>query len=386
MGICRGGLIAAALIGCFVAGRADDGPFRLDSREFPIGMYSVDSARAMEQVAKMGVGYVHTYAGGRGTDEANMARDRAYLDAAQQHGLKVMFNLNGGVWLKREDGVAEMLKLVAAFKDHPALGFWYLYDEPDKHYTAEQLRPYYEAIKQATPDIPVAICTAWSEGWMKHMSVLDILMTDIYPVTGRPFPEAKLDHVTKFTAGALKLGKPVMPINQCFNWKALAGDEKEYRGSPVADLRYPNGAELRYWCYSGLCQGVRGMFWWSYARSIQCGYGWINGPFGETMREFAEFTRLVSPAHEPLIFERARDDDTFMALWQRPGGSYLVLVNAWPLARPLSRWMEDKLQAGTLTPYGTTRDAGATLEKGRLTVPEALPWETFVWKLNDAGQ
>jgi hypothetical protein len=188
--------------------------------------------------------------------------------------------------------------------------------------------------------------------------------------------------VTKFTQAALGQGKPVIPINQSFNWKAMAGDAETYRGSPTNTLRYPNTAELRYWCYSGLCQGVRGMFWWSYYRSTQGGYGWINGEFARVTREFAEFTKTVAPAHQPLIFERARDDDALMALWTRPDGEYLVLVNAWPLARPMSRWMEDKVAEATLTPWGSTRAVEATLEKGRLTVAgDVEPWEALVWKL-----
>ncbi len=157
---------------CMAMAYAGASGFRLDSDEFPIGMFSVDSPGAMAQVARMGVGYVHTYAGGRSLTETELARDRAYLDEAQKNGLKVMFNLNGPVWLKRPDGVAEMLTLVSTFKDHPALGFWYLYDEPDGSCTAAQLKPYYEAIRAATPAIPVAVCTAWSARWTSHVTAM----------------------------------------------------------------------------------------------------------------------------------------------------------------------------------------------------------------------
>lgn len=373
--------LLAALALSSLSGPGSGAPLRLGSDEFPLGMYSVDSPAAMAQVAEMGIGYVHTYAGGRATTAEALARDRAYLDAAAAAGLKVMYNLNGPTWLKHPDGVNEMLKLVEAFKSHPALGFWYLYDEPDGAYTADQLRPYYEAVKRATPDIPVAVCTAWSARWQAHVSVLDLLLTDIYPVTGLPFPEAKLDHVTKFTQSALGLGKPVIPVNQCFNWKALAGKDETYRGCPTSTLRYPNTTELRYWCYGGLCQGVRGMFWWSYYRSVQGGYGWLKGGFASTLREFAEFTRAVAPAHRPESFERARDDDALLALWSRPGGDYLVLVNAWPLARSLSRGLEGRLTEAALTPWGSTRAAAARIENGRLSVDRIEPWEALVWKV-----
>lgn len=359
------------------------GPFRLDTDEFPIGMFSVDTDGAMAQVAKMGVGYVHTYANGQSTAPERMARDRAYLDMARKHGLKVMFNLRGSTWMKAENGLAEMMKLVNAFKYHPALGFWYFYDEPDGTHEPAELIPYYRALKEATPHIPVAIAMAWSKKWYTFNDVLDVLMIDTYPVQHRQFPKSKLSTMTQFTDNALGLGKPVMPINQCMNWKVLAGDHKEYRGSPVSELRFPTGDEIRYWCFSGATQGVRGMFWWSYARSVQAGYGWINGDFADAVREFRAFTTLVAPAHQPVILKRSRDMNIMMALWRRETVDVLVAVNAWPLEQPLARWTENHVASALLTPWGSTRDTGATIRNGALKAGTAKPWEVFVWTLTD---
>ena len=93
-------------------------PFLLDSDEFPMGMFSVDSTQAMDQVMKMGLTYVHTYAMGGGNDPEDIARDLAYMDQAHERGLKVIFNLGGDRWAAMENG---MLLLVSAVKDHPAL-------------------------------------------------------------------------------------------------------------------------------------------------------------------------------------------------------------------------------------------------------------------------
>ncbi|MCK5801449.1 MAG: hypothetical protein KAI66_01390 [Lentisphaeria bacterium] len=375
---------------CVVAGvcmavsiLAQETPFSLDSDEFPIGMFSVDGDGGMAQVAKMGVRYVHTYANGRSATPEGIAKDRSYLDMAQKHGLKVMFNLRGIKWMKTENGLAEMMKLVDAFKDHPALGFWYFCDEPDGVHKPADLIPYYHALKKATPHIPVMIAMAWTKKWYAFNDSLDVLMIDNYPVQHRPFPTSKLSVMTKFTDGALRLGKPVIPINQCMNWRVLAGDRKEFRGSPVSEMRFPNDVEIRYWCFSGATQGVRGMFWWSYARSVQAGYGWINGEFARTMREFDTFTKLVAPAHKPVIFKRSRDANIMMALWRRENVDVLVAVNAWPLEQPMTRWTEDILAKATLTPWGSTRDTNATIQNGALKAGIAKPWEVFVWTLTD---
>ena len=375
-------LMATGVFAAGLASAATDGPFTLDSDEFPIGMFSVDSGGAMAQAKKMGVRYAHTYANGRGNAAENIAKDIGYLDLARKHGLKVMFNLNGRQWAKLDNGVAEMLKLVNAVKDHPALGFWYFYDEPDGTHTPAELLPFYKALKETTPEIPVAIAMAWSKKWYTYNDVLDMLMIDNYPVQHRPFPDSDLSVMTRFTDGAVRQGSPVIPINQCFNWKAIAGKRETFRGSPVAELRYPTAAEIRYFCYSGAAQGVRGMFWWSYYRSIQAGYTWINGEFAKVLREFREFTELAAPAYKPTVFKRARDVNILMAMWRRPGGDYLVVVNGWPLPQPVERWTEDKLTNAVLTPWGTTRDVGAAVENGKLTAGTAKPWEVFVWKMD----
>ncbi len=337
----------------------------------------------MARMKGMGVGYIHSYGQGRGNDPESIARDVAFLDLARKHGLKVMFNLNGGGWVDRDDGVAEMLKLVDAVKDHPAFGFWYFYDEPDGRHTPEELLPFYRALKKATPDVPVAVATAWSENWKAYNDELDVLMIDIYPVQHRPFPESDIGLMTRFTDQAVALGKPVIPINQCFNWKALARGKETYRGSPVNELRYPTAAEIRYWCYSGLAQGVRGMFWWSYYHAVEGDPEWIHREFQPVSAEFREFTERVRPAHEAEIFERCRDMNVLMALWRRPGGTYLVLVNSWPLGRPVSRSTEGRIRNAVLTPWGTTRDTGATLRNGTLIVGDVEPWEVFVWELTE---
>jgi len=94
-------------------------------------------------------------------------------------------------------------------------------------------------------------------------------MIDTYPVQHKPFPKSDLSVMTQFTDRAIALGQPVMPISQCFNWKVFGKGKETYRNSPVLALRFPAAVEIRYWCFSGAAQGIRGMFWWSHTRSVQ---------------------------------------------------------------------------------------------------------------------
>ncbi len=74
-----------------------------------------------------------------------------------------------------------------------------------------------------------------------------------------------------------------------------------------------------------------------------------------------------------------------MALWRRPAGAWLVVVNIWPLEREISWRTEDKPQAGRLIPFGATRDTHAVSKSGQLTVGNARPWEVFVWKVESSA-
>lgn len=356
-------------------------PLDLQSDEFPIGMYSADSEGAMRQCKEMGITYVHTYGMCREGTPEGIAKDRAYLDKAQQQGVKAMAYLNGKRWVTKDAGRLEELRtLVRALKDHPALGMWLLYDEPDGKFTPQELLPFYRMLKEETPNVPVVIVEAWTKTWWESAKACDLFMVDAYPIYDEEFPASKLDSITRFSESAIqRAGKPVAPVLQCFNWKALPEAAKS-RGKDVAKLRYPNTSELRYFSYSSLAMGARGLFWWSYYHSVRVGYGWMGREFAPVIREVREFTDLVKPAHKPVVFERARDDNLHMALYQRPTGTYLVLVNAWPLERDIRRNTEGKLSTGRLEPWGKTRDAKARLENGQVIV-RAGPWETFVWKV-----
>src|SRR5690606_20581139 len=114
-----------SLFGCAQA----DSPFK--GEKFPMAMYAVPASEAnFSQMRDMGINYVHLYGlTAVPVNQQSFDKIQQYLDLAQKHGLKVMFDLNGSRLVP--DGLEEMRSVVRRFKDHPAVGFWYLYDEPD---------------------------------------------------------------------------------------------------------------------------------------------------------------------------------------------------------------------------------------------------------------
>jgi putative transposase len=159
----------------------------------------------------------------------------------------------------------------------------------------------------------------------------------------------------------------------------------EYRHSPVDKMRFPNQAELRYLAYSGLAQGVRGMFWWSYHRSVMSDAGWLAREFAPVNREFRDFTRLVAPAHRGEIIPMAKGSGVLAAHWRRPSGEYWLVVNARPDRRPLTIDTRAKGPIATLTAWGSTRKVGAAIRDGVLAVESAEPWEVFVLECGDSS-
>jgi len=353
---------------------------------FPMIMYATPATgEAFEAVRAMGIDYVHLYGLTKGPlDEAAFARIQQYLDLAQKYHLKVMLDLDGS---RRVLGnqLDEMRTVVQRFKNHPALGMWYLFDEPDnKKLTAKDLAPYYKMIKAESPDIPVAICHAWTTHWYAFNDVQDILMQDIYPISGAPFPEAKLDHQTRFTKGAMKVakGKPVMPVLQFFNWQSMAKPEdKEYRKYPVEQLRYPNTAEMRYLCFSTIAQGAQGLGFYSYARGIMTDPKWPTQTAAPVLREVREFTDLINPVTAIEHLPTGDAADIIASRWTNKKGTYIIVANASSQSRRIECPLEDIPAGAALQKWGQTRDAAAVLKDGNVIIEQAQPWEIFIWRV-----
>jgi hypothetical protein len=222
-----------------------------------------------QRMAEMGFNatlYYGFWFAGDPASSKSMEGIQAYLDLAQKHGLKVGFQLDGWRRVPREQlGLEQVRKIVRRFKDHPALGFWYLYDEPnilvsrekklgylkrislkaypkllegskkalakltkeqkamlEERTTPQELLPFYQAVKRESPGVPVCVTvTSDTTTWRGYEKTYDLFAFDSYPVFGLPFPRSDLRTVTDLNQRALRMGKPVLPILQVFNWNTL---------------------------------------------------------------------------------------------------------------------------------------------------------------------
>jgi len=359
------------------AGCADAKPDAGDNRAtFPLIFFAVpDSDNAFANVKRWGGTHVHTYGSG-----LSVEKDRSFFDRAAQHGLKVMANLKGQNRLQDGVSLEDFESYVSSFAKHPALGIWYLYDEPATKHTAKEIEPFYKLLKEKTPGVSVAIGLNWTEKWDAFPSVLDIAMPDTYPVTGAPFPNASLHQVSNFTGDILEVYSNTIPILQMMNWKVFVKEgETELRRYPIDQLRYPNAIEMRYMCFSAIAMGAKGLSFYSYIRSMQDDPAWADKVLAPVLKEVRKFTDEIGGAALHRV-RQAEDDETYVTVFDGQEGKWVMLVNAWPAARKVGRNIKKLIPAGTLTPWGETRKGNATFEDGALHV-EVEPWEVLIWRV-----
>lgn len=322
--------------------------------EFPMVMFSVplDDAH-FKKVKSLGFNYVHQYAfTDKRYDAAIKVRIKDYLDLAYSNGLKVMMNLDGEYRMQDSNAdqtFSDFKEIVNDFKDHPALGMWYLFDEPEWHADAapEKLERYYTYLKKESPGIPVIICFSTKEKkddhlkyiWKDFIHETDIIAFDTYPVYGQAFPGARLADVTAFTDEVAKTGKPVMPALQIFNWQVISGVVEKVRegtyhvkeaGSDPAIWRYPTTEELRNWTYSSLIQNVRGLMWWSYTRSLMSDDSypkWMDRVLAGVTKEFVGFVALVQEEGFQREDVALSNTNLLAAKWKREEEGFLVIAN-----------------------------------------------------------
>jgi hypothetical protein len=297
-----------------------------------------------------------------------------------------MANLRIKYWIKRKHAVDSLRTYVQHFKNHSALGFWYLSDEPAiQHFSVAELTPFYKMIKEETPNTPVAISHAWATGWNKYGPAQDMLLYDSYPITGGKFPDVKLDSWTSFAEVASKsAGKHkdvVMPILQMFSWKAMAQKgQKKVRGTAVEKLRYPNARELRYMAFTSIALGAQGLSFYSFARSRMVNHNWGARILAPVIQEVKAFEHQVAGVQMKQI-NIPKDKKLFLTIWKGKKSTFLILVNASPNARAIRQSLGVTLKTGTLEPWGQTRKTEARLQGGNIVVKQIKPWEVLIFKV-----
>lgn len=317
---------------------------------FPIAVYEFPKSDSeLKAMAAAGINLVRC--GGK-----------AALDRAAEAGLM------GWIPVPMQLGSDEKLRTrVEAVKDHRALAVWEGPDEVVWNFTAERSRMLRLGIFK-TPDDwwrQTAAVVEYSEAegrkiipklregaglirsldrgrhplWIneaamsdlkfirQYLDVIDITGCDIYPVTGKSRPLARVGDFTRRYQQVAK-GKPVWMVLQGFSWNALP---QFNRPEPA----FPSFAESRMMAYDAIARGARGIFYWG-TNYIPAELPQFRESLYALTRELAQLQPfLVSPdeagAQLRLIESDGRPlpEDRGVAMTSRRAGGerLVVLVN-----------------------------------------------------------
>ncbi len=230
---------------------------------FPLGFYSMDYPNLAEEVAGAGYLWYHTYASQR---PARLAPDsnwdwQRYTDTGAEHGMRAF--LGFGAAGDGEEGFYERLlsgqapeaeALMTAFlerwREHPALGAWYVYDEPViAGRTPEEMRYLYEMADSRDPYHPKLVCqVSWSDP--RFVDSLDVLMPDPYPIRAdHARPLTMVSDAVRAARRTVGDRKPVWPVLQWYGYP---------------EGRYPTTEEMRCMAFLSLAAEAKGVTWYSF--------------------------------------------------------------------------------------------------------------------------
>lgn len=314
------GLLAAGSAGC----RHPQAAF------YPLGLYGVGNTNDFAAVRQAGFTIV-----------VGPAR-RAYLDAAQAAGLKVL--ASPGTWAGPRFDAPLARRTVRELDAHPALWAWYLCDEPDLQLISPaEVRQAEQFLKSLPTRKPTALVLYKGASALDYGNITDILMVDRYPIPWLPL--ANFGQNVRQARLALGPRKPLVAVIQAFDWSY-------YRHLLRVEepLRPPSLAELRCMTYLALALRADGLFYYTFDAG-----GWKIRDHPETWaalqaaaREVHDRRPLFEAEHvwwacdyrfepwrkgfnealEPslaLALLRVRGDEESMA-----AGDYLLAVNTTP--------------------------------------------------------
>jgi hypothetical protein len=354
---------------------------------FPLGWYSDGDPAKLDRLEGTPFNSVLDYGmTGRPVEET-----RAYLDAAEARGIKVIFCLNDvypsathrerlGEW---EGNDAILRGVVSTFRDHPALVAWYNNDELPVEKVPE-IEGYYREIASLDRAHPQLLVHYRAGSWRAFLEAADIIGLDNYPIPRSP--AAALGDALRAARGEIADRKPVWAVIQSFAWyqhrepaqHVVPGD----RDTPRARLptpeewdagRPPTREELRAMTYLALVEGARGILYW-------CLYNldylpdraerWADA-VGVAREVETLFPALLAPEGE-TVETVAASDSAIRAIRRRDEGEgrvYVIAVNASPLPLRVSL---DIVPLAAEPPSGAAGDASAKADALEVRTAEVL--------------
>lgn len=260
---------------------------------------------------------------------AQEAEIRHHLDRLHARGMKLVWPLpwsfkdwstTAGLYGGEIAGLAETFqKVVATFRDHPAILGWYLMDEPSPREWEEEygfresdLHRLWFAVKEADQGRPAYI--NWNHTWALEpyggLGCTDVVSHDNYVISGEPFDYRELVPSVRMVNDRRAGRKPA------FAWISGSYDEVAQR---------PEVAAVRVHAWLHLIYGTRGLGYWSKPPLDPL----VWAEMKSTNRNAASLHQLVlgHPQAELKSID-VHADSIHSALWVVADTAYLLAVNA----------------------------------------------------------
>ena len=283
--------------------------------------------------------------------------DAAELNAAEENGLHAWIYTNSIKNEKKEEDEKRITSLVNEFKDHPALLFWEMEDEPSFTWNStaprispEQMQETYDFIKKI--DSEHLIIT--NHGPVNLISTLqlynsstDLVACDVYPVIPHGivpsyalYPDGLqgdllnpyISQVGEYVDKMKKVvhdSKPVFMVLQGFSWEMLKPEEER----DTSMILYPTYEESRFMAYNAIVHGANGIIYWGTNYTPQ------PSPFMDDLnsvtKELAEMQEVLAAPTVDLKIKKEYHElmysvDTGVEIMVKKAGgkTYLLTVNS----------------------------------------------------------
>jgi hypothetical protein len=306
-------------------------------------------------------------------------RTRAWLDGLQKAGLYGTFypwpsaafmdNFKLPVSAAEEVALRERIR---AFRDHPALLAYYLWDEPElRPVLVERAERLYEIIADEDPYHPCIMLNDTVLGVHRYRHGGDILMPDPYPL---------------FSRGGLA-GRPLEYTSTFMRaCREASGGQKAWWITPQAfdyysnanNSRPPNLLELRNQQLQALVNGARGLLWYTYSHRYNYPELDLGVPFVGREAQRLREAILAPELPDAVTWEAEAREHIQAAVRQVGQDTYVFAVNTRTAAQPASFTLKTP---GVTTLYVVSEQRAVSVDQGRFTDAFGL-YEGHVYTTN----
>ncbi|NOR74547.1 MAG: hypothetical protein GQ525_05260 [Draconibacterium sp.] len=363
-------------------------------RKFIIGSYYLPKTETpFNTLAANGYNYVRT-------------KDAAGMDAAHKNNLYAWIYTKSITKEKKEEDIKRITNMVNELKNHPALLFWEMEDEPSFKWNSaasrispEQMKETYDFIKQLDPEHliitnhgPVNLISTLQ----KYNASTDLVACDVYPVVPygiKPsyalYPDGLqcdllnpyISQVGEYVAKMKKVvhnSKPVFMVLQGFSWEILKKESER----DTSMILYPTYEESRFMAYNAIISGANGIIYWG------TNYAPQPSPFindlNKVTKELAEMQNVLAAPTVKLNIKKeyhelmySVDTGVEILVKEVDGKTYLLAVNSDK--NPVKVTLDGLIKFGGASVLKENRNL--KVENGKLT-DTFNPFDVHVYKLN----